>query len=268
MYMFIADFVRLAKEKRIYHLRQTGPETGYDKELPELTNQMRALLLDPSYAQYDTAEVKELVDSGRLVDGMPLSMPFKVTYLELLEDGVFNFSSIYQKAPFAFFGVLIHELSVGIYDYYLVPQLDNQNAQIAMTRLGIMKISSDEGLGKALTKWFAVVFAKLAASKDQMTGEVHQVKFKSNIGGNKKAVTFNKVVYVSTKNKFTTVTPPIHKKINWSHIWEVRAHWRSIPEKLGHDREGNYGVAGFTWVKNHIRGEGELVIKTRIAKGA
>ena len=52
-------------------------------------------------------------------------------------------------------------------------------------------------------------------------------------------------------------------KINWSHSWHVRGHWRTV-EKIGHDREGNPISNGFTWVKNHVKGVGPLVDKTYV----
>lgn len=47
--------------------------------------------------------------------------------------------------------------------------------------------------------------------------------------------------------------------------FELRGHWRAH-DGLGKDRDGNYCVGGFTWVKNHIRGDENLPLikKTRI----
>ncbi len=51
--------------------------------------------------------------------------------------------------------------------------------------------------------------------------------------------------------------------IDWLHSWSVRGHWRKCAS-LGKDREGAYCIPGFTWVKDHVRGDGPMVEKTRI----
>ena len=56
-------------------------------------------------------------------------------------------------------------------------------------------------------------------------------------------------------------------RLEYSHSFKVRGHWRSIDEKsLGKDRNGNYGIKGYTWVVEHIRGEGELTKRLRVVK--
>jgi hypothetical protein len=48
-------------------------------------------------------------------------------------------------------------------------------------------------------------------------------------------------------------------KIDFSHRWEVRGHWRRVAG-MGKDREGNYEVRGLTWVKDCVKGPEELPI--------
>ena len=56
-------------------------------------------------------------------------------------------------------------------------------------------------------------------------------------------------------------------KLEYSHAFRVRGHWRRIDEKsIGKDRTGDYHIQGFTWVIDHIRGEGEFVKRARIVK--
>lgn len=53
--------------------------------------------------------------------------------------------------------------------------------------------------------------------------------------------------------------------IDWSHRWKVRGHWRKI-HTVGKNREGEYGVHGFTWVVDHVKGpeDAPLVEKTYV----
>ena len=56
-------------------------------------------------------------------------------------------------------------------------------------------------------------------------------------------------------------------KLEYSHAFKVRGHWRRIDEKsIGKDRNGDYKIEGFTWVTDYIKGDGELVNRVRIVR--
>lgn len=74
----------------------------------------------------------------------------------------------------------------------------------------------------------------------------------------------NVVVVVPKKYKKEEAEAKLGK-LDWSHKWEVRGHWRAC-QGVGKDREGVYCVKDFTWVIPHVKGEGELVKKTRVIK--
>lgn len=74
-----------------------------------------------------------------------------------------------------------------------------------------------------------------------------------------------KVVYLSPKNVDTRCLIT-GKKLEWSHRWEVRGHWRNC-RGVGKDRHGEYNVYGRTWVIPHEKGAiAPLVKKTRVTK--
>ena len=54
-------------------------------------------------------------------------------------------------------------------------------------------------------------------------------------------------------------------RIEWSHRFAVRGHWRSI-SGIGKDRAGAYCMKGFTWVVDHVKGPEDkpFIDKTRI----
>ena len=54
-------------------------------------------------------------------------------------------------------------------------------------------------------------------------------------------------------------------RLEYSHAFSVRGHWRRF-DGIGKDRQGNRKVQGFTWVKDFIKGEGELIKKVRLYK--
>lgn len=75
------------------------------------------------------------------------------------------------------------------------------------------------------------------------------------------------IVYVLPKqNKESYVPKGI--KIDWSHRWEVRGHWRSTTG-LGKNQYGDYSEYGRTWVRDFIKGPEELpiVVKPRAVIG-
>lgn len=86
--------------------------------------------------------------------------------------------------------------------------------------------------------------------------------------GVKNTKTFNQVIVLRNKNKsdasisFNGIQP------DWNHRWSVRGHWRVSEGKVGKDRDGNYCIDGYTWVKDHIRGpdDAPIVMKQRIMK--
>ena len=53
--------------------------------------------------------------------------------------------------------------------------------------------------------------------------------------------------------------------LEYSYCFSVRGHWRKIDDKhYGKDRNGNYNVAGYTWVNEYTKGEGELAKRIRV----
>ena len=76
----------------------------------------------------------------------------------------------------------------------------------------------------------------------------------------------NNVIYLAPKKGREDSID--HYEVDWSHQWRVRGHWRVLVDGIGKDRQGDYGVKGFTWVKDHTKGpeNTQLVEKVRILK--
>jgi hypothetical protein len=106
-------------------------------------------------------------------------------------------------------------------------------------------------------------FLSSLIEKDTVLGK--SKKSKNPIFRNK--CKYKNVVFVTKKQYLATAKKNEPTLVDWSHRWEVMGHWRRC-STLGKDRDGNYCVIGLTWVSPHIRGEGDLVIKTRVVKGA
>jgi len=104
---------------------------------------------------------------------------------------------------------------------------------------------------------------------DYRSAEDKEVRSKSllNDNGKKSYYKLNQIIYLTKKNHQENVEKTIKKKVEWTHSYRVMGHWRTLePGKIGKNQEGNYIVPGFTWVKDFVKGEGELIEKIRIIK--
>ena len=67
------------------------------------------------------------------------------------------------------------------------------------------------------------------------------------------------------KRSYKRIKPVGH--LTFDHSFKVIGHWRRIsPHTYGKNRNGEYVVTGMTWVKEHTRGEGDLIRKIRVVK--
>jgi hypothetical protein len=94
--------------------------------------------------------------------------------------------------------------------------------------------------------------------------EAPKTKLKIGTGNLKEIRRIRRVIHVTTKRNTKNIKDS-HKKIDWSHAWTVRGHWRII-KGIGKDREDVEGIIGHTWIKSYLKGAGEFIKKTRIIK--
>jgi hypothetical protein len=115
------------------------------------------------------------------------------------------------------------------------------------------------------------MFKRIEAAGDREGEEKVREKIKIGTGKNKRFHTIRKIIHVCPKKSVATYDGTIYGgKVDFSHRFSVRGHWRSLPEKLGKDRDGNYSVHGWTWVSDYIKGPEDkpLIRKTRIVEDA
>lgn len=87
---------------------------------------------------------------------------------------------------------------------------------------------------------------------------------KVNVSGNKKNRKKHSYSLISRKKYTSKAETSIGRKIEWTFAFPVRGHWRRI-SGIGKDRHGNYVVKDRTWVKESVKGSGELINK-RVVK--
>jgi hypothetical protein len=74
--------------------------------------------------------------------------------------------------------------------------------------------------------------------------------------------TFNRIIHVRPRS-VTQNANSVSRKIDWSHAWLVRGHWRKT-SGLGKDRAGDYCVQGMTWVNEHRKGPDDAVVVPKV----
>lgn len=73
----------------------------------------------------------------------------------------------------------------------------------------------------------------------------------------------NMVVRMCRRGEEPSIKSVLGGHIDWSHKWQVRGHWRKV-SGIGKDRDGEYGISGYTWITPCVKGRGELVRKIRL----
>lgn len=122
---------------------------------------------------------------------------------------------------------------------------------------------------KALTNSISALVEKFTA---RMNGKERWGQESTKISvmiGNPIARThrIRKVIYIRPKNEISKSDRGLSgRPIVWSHRFEVRGCWVSIPGRMGKNREGDYCVPDYTWRVHHTKGPEHLPLikKTRI----
>lgn len=99
-----------------------------------------------------------------------------------------------------------------------------------------------------------------------------KVKVKGRLNGKFTKYKYNPehVIYISSEKeikKNESIVKRIIKKPDFA--YEVMGHWRRLnnPNTLGKNRQGEYCVEGRTWVRDFIKGSGELKKRVRVCVG-
>lgn len=223
-----------------------------------------------------------------LLEGdMPISLPFKTCWFEMAREGGGEQPMLFYSPPnsemsFASLGAMLNEVSPGVYDAIVIEAVTANKAPEDPVKMTITVwrgvgadwyIEGDKNFGedhpfKTIQMWLGLVNGGLIAIEE--TDEVILVP-RADRPSKKKPHRISHIVRVMPRKVAKASVLPITQggRIDWTHRWEVRGHWRRIEGGIGKDREGIYSVGGFTWVKEHARGpEDKLLIKkTRLIKG-
>lgn len=207
---------------------------------------------------------QEVQISDHQMSELPICPPFKCQWIELSYKASGSIAPSIMKSGFVMtlMGMLINEIAPNLYDIFT---LENHAADGGSYNkfAACRNVSGTSPNGSHLQMFFAVWMKAINdGALGIETGEdvVMLPKENGKKDGKKKPHQIRRIVRIVPKNNKKTIEPIMNKgKIDFSHRWEVRGHWRRV-SGLGKDREGNYEIRGLTWVKDCVKGPEELPI--------
>jgi hypothetical protein len=239
------------------------------KEFFSLVRKANFIAIDSEYAlsvAEKSLETSILAQEVQITDSqmseLPICPPFKCQWIELSYNGHEAMAPSIKKSGFVMtiLGMLVNEVAPNLYDIFTLENHANQQGSINKFA-ACRNVSGLNPGGSHLQMFFAVWMKAInSGSLGIEDGEdvVMLPKENGKKDGKKKPHQIRRIVRIvpkSLKNK----TEPImnNGKVDFSHRWEVRGHWRRVAG-MGKNREGNYEVRGLTWIKDFVKGPEEL----------
>lgn len=197
---------------------------------------------------------------------------------ELTEDGAREVAEI--DAPFPCFSIEALDGHLGWTDamgesffcvrYLCILVLENAPKQFSMFALCDNHHNYDEGEEPERTEYYAVesticghvvenCLNLIRRQKLGLENARHVIQLRGQKG--KRSHRIRRIVHVSPKSLVPSISESA-KTVDWTHRFQVRGHWRKH-DGLGKDRSGDYKVNGYTWVKDHIKGNEALPLVTK-----
>lgn len=192
---------------------------------------------------------------------IPINLPFKTI---LIETNYAFFSAETNSGERGFnnlkvFSILCQEIAPCSYRYICTGLTNTNHFYIQELKPPTGDEKADVGI-LACEEILRVIFN---SQKNYFHEEKCQqtIKIKKRQGAEYHTV--RRVIHVTIGKTSKSVQSLYGGPIDWQHSWSVRGHWRKCAT-IGKDREGNYSSPGFTWVKDHQKGSGPFIPKTRV----
>lgn len=220
-------------------------------------DEIKLEVLTPEGKLATLKEYQELSPSDLMYD-----LPFQTVCIERLNGALhLDTSKGKQREDMNLFvkAILIHEIAPGNYDiwaHYKTEELINGQLVVKQT---IVKQTPKTDFFKFILKAYIDVINSLQAGTAKVKEHVRVGKGKQKV-----LKKINQVIYITHKQSVNKLPEALRsKKIDWSHRWMVRGHWRTI-RGLGKNREGVYQVPGMTWVTEFEKGDKELPLVKKV----
>lgn len=248
---------------------------GYKKKISDkdieflysIIDDIKPIMFKMSDDMIDVVVTKEEIVKRDL----PIDIPFQTFSLEPADD----WRSLYSEKSNA--GLLnaniyvVHEEAPDhliIYTLYnFLPKEGSQQEPYAFVEKNNLFFTDDDKPSE-VSSLYAPIALYLSKLNNRTATFEHRTRYKVKINGKKKLIKSKaQAILIDTSRKYTQ-TSFGSKNIEWTYSWEVRGHWRRLKDirATGKNRNGELKIKGFTWVKPHQKGEGELMKKDRMVK--
>jgi len=225
---------------------------------PNVLSKIQIYIRNAHIIVFDEIERDE--DAGNITGPHPknpvvegfLDLPFPVCIFEAADDktALFDFP---EPDNVFIHSLMTVEVTPGNYKFYGFGHRHSNNEMF------IEDLSNDSN--NAGFKLTAHLLRVLNESQRQL---VEKIKIRARMGKGKdrKPFKINQIVRVYPKGKKREKVKPLFGgKIDYSHRWESRGHWREVMG-IGKNRAGQYVISGATWVIPSIKGpKGKPLVK-------
>lgn len=197
-----------------------------------------------------------------------VDLPFKCCYFEMFGDRPIT-SAMEGDQEIDVWGIAVKEFEPRKYDLLILLAFPKEKHKMSILSLQHEDpTSSNEGFKKMQRHFLGVVQSLLNRFERSSFGtskSLGKIKVKTKEG--KQFIKPHKFIYVAPKSKRDSFVQNNTANIDWSYRWEVRGHWRYIPDRIGKNREGN-PIQHYTWIASYVKGPEDkpLIEKVRISR--
>lgn len=215
-----------------------------------------------------TESMRDQVVDVEKTGELPIDIPFQIFSIEPADDWHGLYTTKNNKGMLNAQMIVVYEQSpTRLICYTLYNYISNDHHSVPFREFverSILVFTDDNKPSDIGSLYFplAIYLNKL----DNRTAKVNyqaRVKFRPLGFGSKQTIKIKTTaIYIDPSKKYLDKTFG-SRNIEWTYSWEVRGHWRKF-KGVGKNRCGQKNVEGWTWVKTHIKGEGELIKKDRV----
>lgn len=230
----------------------------------------KEMILKSNIILIDSALEKEMSIEPMVVhhhENPPLDLPFRLCWFEMTnsEPEFFNGKGVVERRVGA---IIAYEAAFNLYCFMCY--------EVYPTRqISFLTTATEDTV--RLRQYFEAKewVRKACAVLNKESTEVGQDKILMQVtktgrfSGNTKVRMANVPITIAVPRQAARRTYVGSNQLDFSHRFEVRGHWRKTTGSIGKNREGEYVVQGYTWVKAHVKGPEDkpVIKKTRIIKG-
>ena len=202
-----------------------------------------------------------------------LDLPFSTTHVEAAFDTNL-YQSSHRRPDSSRFKEFLYSLTVqekgaeqeiiaqaSVFD---IEESDPNKAAYAITKINYQQEYRRDGVAGLFCRYASLLFGAIQ-SKQSLVGEApYNRVYKER--SSREAHRVRRIVLVKSTRSSDKTEEFDGRKIDWKHSWEVMGHWRKTAG-VGKNRAGEYVIPGRTWVNPHVKGDGQLIKKTRFVEG-